>query len=115
MSTSISLSQLESHVFDTEVYLEGGLWNLWQLIKLQPAKWYLPHFNHETECWIVAIFGSHVLWYNDIEEGFNISTFTKIGVIADYCVNQSTLLSQLKWIQEMIISGVPGRPSNPFS
>lgn len=34
--------------------------------------------------WIIAIFSRKVIWYNDIEEGFNISEFEKLGEISEY-------------------------------
>ncbi len=34
--------------------------------------------------WIVAIIGQQVIWYNDIENGFNQGLFESFGRIKDY-------------------------------
>lgn len=41
--------------------------------------------------WVVAIFGSRVLYFNDHEEGFNISPYSKYGTIDEYNCGQSAL------------------------
>lgn len=41
--------------------------------------------------WVVAVFGGSVLWYNDIEGGFNASLYLEEGVIEGYWCNQDTL------------------------
>lgn len=42
---------------------------------------------------MVAIFGQQVIWYNDIEEGFNISEYKTHGEIEEYGVEQD----QINW------------------
>lgn len=41
--------------------------------------------------WVIAIIEKFILWYNDIEEGFNTSSFTQEGTIGQYWCNQDTL------------------------
>lgn len=41
--------------------------------------------------WVVAVFDNTALWYNDIEEGFNTSSYTTKGVIEQYWCNQDRL------------------------
>jgi hypothetical protein len=41
--------------------------------------------------WVVAILGHKVIWYNDIEGGFNTSTYKKYGQIDEYKCNQVDL------------------------
>jgi hypothetical protein len=36
-----------------------------------------------------------ILWYNDIEEGFNISDYKNYGEFEDYYANQSELSSSV--------------------
>ena len=47
--------------------------------------------------WAVAVIGESVLWYNDIEEVFNVSRFSTRGVIpaSEYWCNQDSLNSVL--------------------
>lgn len=44
--------------------------------------------------WAIAVIENRVLWYNDIEEGFNVSNFTEPGTIpsTEYWCNQDELL-----------------------
>ena len=39
----------------------------------------------------VAITGQECFWYNDIEDGFNVSRFEAFGTNADYWCNQTEL------------------------
>ena len=34
--------------------------------------------------WVVAVLGETALWYNDVEEGFNLSPFKSRGEISEY-------------------------------
>jgi hypothetical protein len=45
-----------------------------------PSKWRLsPWGDAGGGFWVVAVMDDRVLWYNDIEEGFNVSHFTAMG------------------------------------
>lgn len=64
----------------------------WNLVKISPKKWNNYYFSKEgREFWGVGILGKRVLWYNDIEDGFNISKYSKLGIIDEYCCNQDEL------------------------
>ena len=73
-----------------ELILEGLDKSFWRLIKLNaPEKW----LNHPLGdlgggFWVVAIVGNRCVYYNDIEDGFNVSTFKSWGEIDDYYSNQ---------------------------
>jgi hypothetical protein len=41
--------------------------------------------------WVVAVRGDTVIWFNDIEGGFNISRFHTPGIIDEYSCNQSDI------------------------
>jgi hypothetical protein len=61
-----------------------------------PAKWQLsPWGDLGGGFWVVAVMDARVLWFNDIEDGFNVSRFTSWGVIAstEYWCNQD----ELRW------------------
>ena len=54
--------------------MKGGLWNFWQLIKMDPTKWIEKDYGDEGGgFWVVAICRTKVIWYNNIEDSFNIS------------------------------------------
>ena len=59
-----------------------------------PTKWsQSPYGDEGGGFWAVAADDNRVLWYNDIEDGFNVSTFTDWGTIptAEYWCNQDKL------------------------
>lgn len=88
----ISLSELNEQIQKTEGELSGELWNFWQLIKTDPTKWAEKAYGDEGGgFWVVAICGTKVIWYNDIEEGFNISDYKTFGQIEEYYCNQDEL------------------------
>ncbi|WP_199609537.1 hypothetical protein [Flocculibacter collagenilyticus] len=64
----------------------------WEIIKVDPAKWQEPSYGElGGGFWVVAIFGNQVLWYNDIEDGFNLSVYQSYGTITEYWCNQDRL------------------------
>jgi hypothetical protein len=88
----ISLSDLYDQIQQTETDLNGELWNFWQLIKTNPSKWTEKDFGGVGGgFWVVAICGTKVIWYNDIEYGFNISEYKTYGQIEGYHCNQDEL------------------------
>ncbi|QEM04182.1 hypothetical protein DIU31_011925 [Mucilaginibacter rubeus] len=88
----ISLKELFDKIHNTETDLNGELWNFWQLIKVYPTKWIENEFGNEGGgFWVVAICGTKVIWYNDIEEGFNTSNYEVFGKIDGYYCNQDEL------------------------
>ncbi len=66
---------------------------LWQLVRLEtPEKWQLPPWGDEGGgFWVVSITGNYCLYFNDIENGFNSSTFEKWGTIDQYVCDQIEL------------------------
>jgi hypothetical protein len=64
------------------------------VVAFQPTKWrQSPWGNESGGFWAVAVNEDRVLWYNEIEEGFNVSRFTSRGTIPDneYWCNQDPL------------------------
>ena len=65
---------------------------LWEAIRIEPQKWQLaPYGDAGGGFWVVAIVGPSVVWYNDVEEGFNRSRYASYGQIEDYWCNQDEL------------------------
>jgi hypothetical protein len=92
MWTPITHEELQAEIQKTEHELKDGLLHFWQLIQIAPEKWQEKEYGDEGNgFWVVAIFGKQVIWYNDIEDGFNISTYRVYGRIADYWCEQDEL------------------------
>jgi hypothetical protein len=63
-------------------------------VAIQPEKWrQSPQGDDGGGFWAVAVYEDRVLWFNDIEDGFNVSTFTVRGEIpkGEYWCNQDPL------------------------
>lgn len=102
----ITLSELYDEIHNSEKELIGELSNFWDLIKIEPAKWQEENYGNEGGgFWVVAICGQRIVWYNDIEEGFNISNYTNVGKIDDYWCNQDTLIDSLQSLYSLIKFG----------
>jgi len=65
---------------------------LWEAIRVNPVKWQQgPYGNEGNGFWVVGIIGDTVVWFNDIEDGFNISKYTEFGKIDEYWCDQDEL------------------------
>ncbi|WP_284652406.1 hypothetical protein [Flavobacterium terrisoli] len=90
--TPISLSELNIEIQRTENDLEGEIMEFWKSIKVEPKKWAEKELGDECGgFWVVAVYKNKVIWYNDIEDGFNISEFEKFGEISEYRCEQDEI------------------------
>lgn len=94
-----------------EAELGPGESRLWELIRVLPEKWERhPYGDATVGFWVVGVFGTYVVWFNNIEDGFNISRYEKHGVIRDYWANQDTLMV----IQRILNAVTKGYDLGPF-
>ncbi|MCS3532058.1 hypothetical protein [Chryseobacterium sp. JUb7] len=101
--TPIPIEELDNLIQKNQTELHGQFWNFWQLIKINPVKWQEEEYGDEGGgFWVVAICGTKVIWYNDIEEGFNISNYTQWGKIDEYCCNQDEINIAVMRMSEFI-------------
>ena len=79
---------------------------LWEAIRMSPVKWVQhPYGDVGGGFWAVAIIGTNVVWFNDIEDGFNISSYQTWGVIGDYWANQNTLIQAVQRVLNVVAHG----------
>jgi hypothetical protein len=94
---------------EQRVYFEG--------VAFEPAKWsQSPYGDEGGGFWAVAADDNRVLWFNDIEEGFNVSTYTEWGTIPanQYWCNQDELKAALPALMgRHIWKTGPPRPIEP--
>lgn len=99
----ISLEELEAEInrgINAMTPLQLGLWNE---IKVPPQKWRLPPWGDEGDgFWVVALMGTGVIYYNDIEDGFNSSIYDEYGLIRDYWCNQD----ELQWVVQRVLRSI---------
>lgn len=116
--TPITLTELYDHINTTENELNGELLNFWNLIKVEPKKWSEEEYGKEGGgFWVVAICGTRAIWFNDIEEGFNISTYRTFGKLDDYYCNQDELKFSVLQLFDLVkfqgnVVGQKGEPEN---
>lgn len=73
----------------------------WHSMRIQPQKWQCsPWGDGGGGFWAVAIKSDQVVWYNDIEDGFNTSPFTRWGTIDAYSCSEANLADFLLSLPE---------------
>lgn len=88
----ISSDELKENINSACVRMDMEQKQIWEQIRITPEKWIQhPWGDLGGGFWVVAITGKNVIWYNDIEEGFNCSSYTTYGTIAEYWCNQDDL------------------------
>jgi hypothetical protein len=79
---------------------------LWEVIRITPEKWALhPWGDLIGGFWVVAIIGEMVIWYNDIEYGFNRSNYKRYGTIEQYQCIQDELEQSVQGVMDVIATG----------
>ena len=104
------LSEIEigKLMLNEESRLDPKQQRLWDLIKFTPRRWSESNYGDETDgFWAVGVFGNQVLWYNEIEDGFNLSPFTEFGRIDEYWCDQLELRHVLSRLVYHISDGSP--------
>ena len=107
----ISLRDLESLLFRDLADCSGAQRDFFGRVRIQPTKWRLsPWGDVGGGFWAMAVHADRVLWYNDIEEGFNVSRFEIPGQIPEdeYWCNQDPLRRALTQLE-----GEPGPRFGP--
>ncbi|MCB1588634.1 MAG: hypothetical protein KDI56_07010 [Xanthomonadales bacterium] len=76
------------------------------LIQIPPEKWALPPWGDQGGgFWVIAVLGQSAIWYNDIEEGFNCSPFTRLGILDQYACDQLELHHWLFRLNHYLATG----------
>jgi hypothetical protein len=111
----IELDELRGRIAQSLIQMNPVDLRLWDLIRVEQIKWQLhPWGDQGGGFWVVGLFGMKVLWFNDIEDGFNISSYSIIGSIDDYFCNQDELHQSMKQVLLYLNDGViPGRFGPP--
>lgn len=101
--TPITIDKVYDLILETEKDLNGDLLNFWELIKICPEKWNEETYGKEGNgFWVVGLIGKKVIYYNDIEGGFNISDYKSYGTIENYFCNQDKLIWTVSQLFELI-------------
>jgi hypothetical protein len=80
--------------------------HLWEMIRIDPEKWRQhPYGDMGVGFWAVALIGTSVVWYNEIENGFNRSQYTRHGLIDQYWCNQDNLGETVQTLLDILRTG----------
>lgn len=79
---------------------------LWEAIRIEPEKWQQhPFGDNGRGFWVIGLIGRTVIWFNDIEDGFNRSRFSEYGTIDDYWCNQDELEVAVQYLLRALEHG----------
>jgi len=99
----ISEVALRDRMAQGEARMNPSQTRLWQAVRIEPEKWQQhPYGDSGGGFWVVAIVGQTVIWYNDIEEGFNRSRYSAYGTIDDYWCNHDELEITVQYLMSAI-------------
>ena len=102
----ISEKALRGRVAQGEARMSASQLRLWKAIRIEPEKWQQhPYGDPGKGFWVVALIGRNVIWYNDIEEGFNRSLYTTYGQIEDYWCNEDELELTIEYLMTSLERG----------
>lgn len=95
--TPITEAKLYELITSSENEMSFKEQRYWDKIKINPEKWNENSYGNEGNgFWAVGVMGNEVIWYNDIEDGFNISKYSAYGTIDEYLCNQDELHHVIK-------------------
>lgn len=104
--TPISEAGLWDKVISAEGRMNLQVLRLWETIKILPEKWSEQTYGTVGGgFWVVAIIGNRVIWFNDIEDGFNCSSYVVAGKLAEYFCNQDELEIAVQHVLTIIETG----------
>ncbi|HEY2582275.1 MAG TPA: hypothetical protein VGI43_10715 [Mucilaginibacter sp.] len=93
----MTIEEISELIIDGEEALKSDLYEkqlyvFWEHVKISPEKWEAGDYGKEGGgFWIVGLYGKNAIWYNDIEEGFNVSSYHTYGTINNYAYEQYAL------------------------
>lgn len=102
----ISEAKLWDKIISAEGRMNLQVLRLWETIKILPEKWSEQTYGTVGGgFWVVAIIGNRVIWFNDIEDGFNCSSYVVAGKLAEYFCNQDELEIAVQHVLTIIETG----------
>ena len=99
----IDLESLQRRIAEGVQAADDDLRCFYDQVACEPAKWTLnPWGDKGGGFWAVAVHEGRVLWFNDIEDGFNVSAFEREGAIPDdqYRCNQDEIHHALRTLRD---------------
>jgi hypothetical protein len=105
--TAISKEALLKRVAQGVARMSPGQLRLWNAVRIEPQKWAQEPYGREGNgFWVVAVLGQTVIWYNDLEDGFNRSRYSSFGTIEDYWCNHDELEVTMAYLMAAVERGL---------
>ena len=102
----IAERDLRARISQGQARMTPAQLRLWEAMRIEPEKWAQhPSGDQGKGFWVVGLIGRTVIWYNDIEEGFNRSVFEAYGMIKDYWCNQDELEVTVQFVLNALQQG----------
>ncbi len=103
---AISEDQIWDKIIDGRDRMSGGQRRIWDAVSIIPEKWRVkPSGGHEVGCWVVALVGRSAIYYNDLEEGFEYSPWSRYGTVDLYQCNKYTLAESVQRVIDVLKTG----------
>lgn len=98
---AITRESLEEMMAAGLTEMDDSVQAAWHAMRIEPEKWQCsPWGDAGGGFWAVAVKDHQVVWYNDIEDGFNVSPFTRWGTIDEYWCNDTSFAEFLLGLPE---------------
>lgn len=95
--TSTTLDEIKVYISEGVQAMSADMRQFWELVKISPQKWQEKEYGElGGGFWVVGLIGQTVIWYNDIEEGFNLSAYSNYGEIDQYNCEQDQLCQTIQ-------------------
>jgi hypothetical protein len=105
----IPIAQLQQMIHEELAECSEPQRTFFAQVAIVPERWHQsPYGDEGGGFWSVAVYQDRVLWFNDIEWGFNVSRFRNRGEIPSDECNQDPL----KWAIPHLM-GEPGLKAGP--
>jgi hypothetical protein len=83
--------------------LQPSRLKFWEHIRIEPEKWIENTVGKQGGgFWVVGMIGKKVIYYNDIEEGYNLSSFINYGEVEHYYAGQAELHEKIEGLYQDI-------------
>lgn len=120
MTSSLARDEIETEIADALADYGAEVRAVWERIRIAPERW----SSREGEFWVVAIDGDQALWFDDIHEAFNWSSYSTRGTLDVAGCEQLSFAQHLEQIAHkhsetararLVESGVPAELRGPGS
>ena len=104
--TPISQNALLARISQGYARMTRAQQRLWDAIRIKPEKWQQhPYGDKGGGFWAVGLVAQTVIWYNDVEDGFNRSVYSAHGLIDDYWRNDDELDVTIQYLTNALSGG----------